>query len=384
MQTKVLTNAIIYTSGQDPPIENGFIRFTNEVIEVGEMNQFQQQTNEEKIDAKGKIVIPGMIDVHIHGGHGIDVMDADPDKLRFLSKQLLAEGVTSFFATTITQSNEAIEQALKSVKVAMEDPETTIEGVHLEGPFINEVRAGAQPVEYIRDPDIDVFLGWHEASGEAIKLVTYAPERPGAKEFEEIMIERNIVPSMGHTDAVREELKTSKTSHATHLYNGMRGLHHREAGVAGHALLTDGLMVEMIVDGIHITPDMVDFTYRMKGAEGVVLISDAMRAKGLADGESELGGQKVFIKNGEARLENGSLAGSVLKMDEAFRNMIAFTGCSISEAVQMSSVNQAKEFGLDKKGAIAVGKDADFVLMNHELQVEETYHLGKRFTKEEV
>ena len=384
MQTKVITNAIIYTGEQDSPIENGFIRYTNEVIEVGEMNQFQEEPNEETMDAKGKIVIPGMIDVHIHGGHGIDVMDADSEKLRFLSKQLLAEGVTSFFATTITQSNEAIENALKSVKVAMEDPETTIEGVHLEGPFINEVRAGAQPVEYIRDPDIDVFLWWHEASGEAIKLVTYAPERPGAKEFEEVMIERNIVPSMGHTDAVREELKTSKTSHATHLYNGMRGLHHREAGVAGHALLTDGLMVEMIVDGIHITPDMVDFAYRMKGAEGVVLISDAMRAKGLADGESELGGQKVFIKNGEARLENGSLAGSVLKMDDAFRNMIAFTGCSISEAVQMSSVNQAKEFGLDKKGAIAVGKDADFVLMNHELQVEETYHLGKRFTKEDI
>jgi N-acetylglucosamine-6-phosphate deacetylase len=197
------------------------------------------------------------------------------------------------------------------------------------------------------------------------------------------MLERGIVPSMGHTDAVRGELVKSKTTHATHLYNGMRGLHHREAGVAGHALLTDTIQAEIIADGIHVHPDMVNLTYKLKGAKGISLISDAMRAKGLPDGESELGGQKVIVKNGEARLENGSLAGSILTMDQAFRNIIQFTGCSIEEAVQMTSVNQSEEFGLASKGKLLPGRDADFVLLTDKLWVKETYHLGKRHQREE-
>lgn len=372
----MLINSTIYTGESEEPIKDGFIRFSEKIAEVGDMKFYKKEQDEEVIDAAGKIVIPGMIDVHIHGGHGIDAMDADPDNLTFLSEKLLNEGVTSFFATTMTQEPNAIEAALKSVKVAQEKG-ASIEGVHLEGPYISEKRAGAQPHEYIKDPDIAQFLKWHEASGELIKLVTYAPERPGAAEFEEVMLERGIVPSVGHSDAVREELIKSKASHATHLYNGMRGLHHREAGVAGHALLTEGLQVEIIADGIHITPDMIDLAYRMKGAKGIVLISDAMRAKGMKDGEYELGGQKVWVKDGQARLEDNTLAGSVLKMDEAFRNIMTFTGCSVGEAVQMTSGNQAREFGLDHKGFITSGKDADFIIMNEHFEVEKTYRLGK-------
>lgn len=374
----MVINATIYTG--EEKIENGFIRFQGKTIsETGMMEDFSSQSGEEVMDAAGKIIIPGMIDVHIHGGYGVDVMDADSEKLTFLSKQLYKEGVTTFFATTITQDYPAIEAALKSVKQAKETGETSIEGVHLEGPFISEKRAGAQPLEYISAPDIDLFLKWHEASGNQIKLVTYAPEKKGAREFENIMIKNRIVPSMGHTDAVREELLESKTTHATHLYNGMRGLHHREAGVAGHALLSPQIQVEIIADGIHVHPDMVNLTYKLKGAKGIVIISDAMRAKGLPDGESELGGQKVIVKNGECRLENGSLAGSILTMDQAFRNIIRFTNCSIAEAVQMTSGNQAKEFGLSSKGFLKKGMDADFVLMNQNLEVEETYHLGKLY-----
>jgi N-acetylglucosamine-6-phosphate deacetylase len=382
LEQKVVINAKIYTG--EGIIDNGFLRIEGEkILETGSMNAYQSNPNVEEIDASGKLVIPGMIDVHIHGGYGVDVMDADPEKLVFLSEQLLKEGVTSFFATTITQDYPAIEAALKSVKVAKESGRTTIEGVHLEGPFISEKRAGAQPLEFISDPDIELFLKWHHASGDQIKLVTYAPEKNGAREFENIMIENGIVPSMGHTDAVRAELLESKTTHATHLYNGMRGLHHREAGVAGHALLSSHIQAEIIGDGIHIHPDMVNLTYKIKGAKGIVLISDAMRAKGLPDGESELGGQKVIVKDGECRLENGSLAGSILTMDQAFRNIIEFTGCSIEEAVQMSSGNQAKEFGLQHKGFLKKGMDADFVIMNQNLQVEETYHLGKQYRRGE-
>ncbi|MBS4206768.1 N-acetylglucosamine-6-phosphate deacetylase [Bacillus sp. FJAT-50079] len=382
MQNKVLIHATIYTGESEEPIQDGFIRFSEQISEIGEMKNYKAEANEKIIDAKGQIVIPGMIDVHIHGGFSVDAMDADPEKLLFLSENLLSEGVTSFFATTMTQEHRKIESALAAAKVAKERG-ASIEGVHLEGPFISEKRAGAQPHEYIVDPDIDQFLNWYEASGEMIKLVTYAPERPGAEEFEQIMLERGIVPSVGHSDAVREELLRSKASHATHLYNGMRGLHHREAGVAGHVLLTDGIQVEIIADGIHIVPDMIDLAYRLKGAQGITLISDAMRAKGMPDGEYELGGQKVWMKDNQARLENGSLAGSVLKMDEAFRNMIDFTGCSISEAVQMTSGNQAREFGLTHKGALAPGKDADFVIMNKKLEVEGTYRLGVDHVKGE-
>jgi N-acetylglucosamine-6-phosphate deacetylase len=381
MDTAVIVNADIYTG--EKRIKNGFIRFNETITEVGSMAQYMPKHDEKALNAKGGTIIPGMIDIHIHGGFGIDTMDADPESLERLSEKLLGEGVTSFFATTITQDYEAIEKALRSVEAARKTGRTTIEGIHLEGPFISEKRAGAQPVEYISEPDIDLFLKWHDASGQQIKLVTYAPERNGAPEFENVMLERGIVPSMGHTDAVRKELVKSKTTHATHLYNGMRGLHHREAGVAGHALLTDTIQAEIIADGIHVHPDMVNLTYKLKGAKGISLISDAMRAKGLPDGESELGGQKVIVKNGEARLENGSLAGSILTMDQAFRNIIQFTGCSIEEAVQMTSVNQSEEFGLSSKGKLLPGRDADFVLLTDKLRVKETYHLGKRHQREE-
>jgi N-acetylglucosamine-6-phosphate deacetylase len=381
MDKAVIVNADIYTG--EERLKNGFIRFNETITEVGSMDQYKPEHDEKVLDAKGETIIPGMIDIHIHGGFGIDTMDANPESLEILSEKLLGEGVTSFFATTITQDYEAIEKALRSVEAARKTGRTTIEGIHLEGPFISEKRAGAQPVEYISEPDIDLFLKWHEASGQQIKLVTYAPERNGAPEFEKVMLERGIVPSMGHTDGVREELVKSKTTHATHLYNGMRGLHHREAGAAGHALLTDTIQAEIIADGIHVHPDMVNLTYKLKGAKGISVISDAMRAKGLPDGESELGGQKVIVKNGEARLENGSLAGSILTMDQAFRNIIQFTGCSIEEAVQMTSVNQSEEFGLSSKGKLLPGRDADFVLLTKELQVKETFHLGKRHQREE-
>lgn len=373
MKTQIVINAKIYT-GQEI-VENGFIRYAETIKEIGLMAQYVPQENETVFDATGKIVIPGMIDVHIHGGYDIDAMDANSDGLVTLGKEMLKEGVTTYFPTTMTQAPEAIEAALTAAKEAKEKG-AHFEYIHLEGPYVSKKRAGAQPLEHIVPANIEQFKQWQEASGDLIKLVTYAPEEEGALEFEQYLAETGVVGTMGHTDAIDEQLKNRKITHATHLYNQMRGLHHREPGVVGHVLLNPDVMVEVITDGIHIHPDMVKLAYKLKGPKKVSVITDAMRAKGLEDGLYELGGQPVHVKDGSARLEDGTLAGSILKMDQAFRNVIEFTGCSIEDAVLMTSVNQAEEFGLNNKGALAVGKDADFVVMNEDLHVYDTVRLG--------
>ncbi|UYY96505.1 N-acetylglucosamine-6-phosphate deacetylase [Bacillus cereus] len=373
MKTQIVINAKIYT-GQEI-VENGFIRYAETIKEIGLMAQYVPQENEAVFDATGKIVIPGMIDVHIHGGYDIDAMDANSDGLVTLGKEMLKEGVTTYFPTTMTQAPEAIEAALTAAKEAKEKG-AHFEYIHLEGPYVSKKRAGAQPLEHIVPANIEQFKQWQEASGNLIKLVTYAPEEEGALEFEQYLAETGVVGTMGHTDAIDGQLKNRKITHATHLYNQMRGLHHREPGVVGHVLLNPDVMVEVITDGIHIHPDMVKLAYKLKGPKKVSVITDAMRAKGLEDGLYELGGQPVHVKDGSARLEDGTLAGSILKMDQAFRNVIEFTGCSIEDAVLMTSVNQAEEFGLNNKGALAVGKDADFVVMNEDLHVYDTVRLG--------
>ncbi|OFD37362.1 N-acetylglucosamine-6-phosphate deacetylase [Bacillus mycoides] len=373
MKTQVVINAKIYTGKE--VVENGFIRYAEIVKEIGLMAQYVSQENETVLDAAGKIVIPGMIDVHIHGGYDIDAMDANSDGLVTLGKEMLKEGVTTYFPTTMTQAPEAIEAALSAAKKA-KDKGAHFEYIHLEGPYVSKKRAGAQPLEHIVPASIEQFKQWQEASGNLIKLVTYAPEEEGALEFEQYLAETGVVGTMGHTDAIDAQLKNRKITHATHLYNQMRGLHHREPGVVGHVLLNPDVMVEVITDGIHIHPDMVKLAYKLKGPKKVSVITDAMRAKGLEEGLYELGGQPVHVKDGSARLEDGTLAGSILKMDQAFRNVIEFTGCSIEDAVLMTSVNQAEEFGLNNKGALAAGKDADFVVMTEELHVYDTVRLG--------
>ncbi|MEG2293322.1 MAG: N-acetylglucosamine-6-phosphate deacetylase [Carnobacterium sp.] len=374
MSTKVLKHATIYTG--EEKIEDGFVRFDKEVLAVGEMKDFIDAPHEEIIDAHGKIIVPGFIDIHSHGGYGWDAMDGNADEIDAMVKDMQKEGITSYFATTMTQSHENIAKAMVAIKEAAER-NPVIQGIHLEGPFVSKVFKGAQPEEYIEVPDVEVFDEWNKLSGNRIRLVTYAPENSDASAFEEYCVEHNIVPSIGHSNATRAQLMDSKASHITHLYNAQRGLHHREPGVTGHAFLEENIYTEMIVDGYHIHPDMVKLAFMLKGPERIELITDSMRAKGMPEGESELGGQKVIVKDKQARLETGNLAGSVLEYQDAFRNMMAFTGCSISDVVKMTSVNQAREFGLTKKGAIEVGKDADMVIFDQELQLENTISLGK-------
>lgn len=375
MQT-VIKNADIYVG--DGVVQNGYIRFDKKVLGVGPMDEYTpQEADENVVDGSDKIVVPGFIDVHTHGGYGIDSMDDDSVKVNeMICQEAKNEGITSIFPNTVTQSASNISQAMKVLKVvAQENP--VMQGIHLEGPFISAEYKGAQPEQYITNPDAGLLKEWNELSGGLIKVITYAPEQSGAADVESYCQAHQIVLSVGHSSAKQAQLEQSKAPHITHLYNAQRGMHHREPGVTGETLLEKKFYTEIIADGYHVAPDMIDLAYRLKGADKIELITDSLRAKGMPEGVSELGGQKVIVKDHQACLENGHLAGSVLEYDLAFKNIINFTSCSISDAVKMTSYNQAQEFNLESKGELKAGKDADINILDRELNLEATYSCGR-------
>jgi N-acetylglucosamine-6-phosphate deacetylase len=288
-------------------------------------------------------------------------------------------------ATTITQKHENIEKALANAAdycgMDNEPGKAEVLGVHLEGPFINVKRAGAQPKEYIIDPDIELFQHWQQLAAGKIKLVTVAPELENGTDFVRYLNENGVIASIGHSDAIYEEVETAVKAGAkqvTHLFNGMRGLHHREPGVAGSALLFKELMVELIADGIHVRPEIIKLVIDSKGADGMILITDAMRAKCLKSGIYDLGGQDVSVADGRALLADGTLAGSILKMNDSLKNTIEFAQVSLVNAVQMASVNPAKQLKIfDRKGSISPGKDADLTILTNDYQVDLTICRGE-------
>jgi N-acetylglucosamine-6-phosphate deacetylase len=369
-------------------INKGFIYIEgNKIIDIGNLDSLPSLSKDIQVIELPEeyISVPGFIDLHIHGVGGADTMDATTEALSTMSGILPAEGTTSFLATTITQEIKSIEDALKNVanyrKHHNEAGEAEILGIHLEGPFINEKRAGAQPVEHILAPDIDLFKRWQELAENGIKLVTMAPEQENGLEFVRYLDQSGVVASIGHSDATYEETVKAVDAgakHVTHLFNGMRGLHHREPGIAGAALLLKQLMVEIIADGIHVCPEMIQLSLQTKGTDRMILITDSMRAKCLKNGTYDLGGQDVTVKDGKALLENGTLAGSILKMKDSIQNMIQFTGISLLEAIQLASVNPAKQMGVyDRKGSLAPGKDADIVILDENNEVFTTFCRGK-------
>ena len=376
---KVLKNKTIYTgSGK---IENGYIRYSERISEVGEMRGFVPRADDEITEIAGNCVIPGFIDVHSHGGYGYDSMDASPEEIdRMVRLMSVKEGITSYFCTTMTQTYDRIEQAMENIRKAAER-NPVIQGIHLEGPFISVNYKGAQDPSYIKTPDEKVLAHWNEISGGRIRIVTYAPEE-ASEEFENWCLSNRIVPSAGHSNATYDELCASRARHVTHLYNAPRGLNHREPGVTGYGLLTDGVNTELICDGIHIRPQMIALAHKVKGSGGIELITDSMRAKGMPEGKSELGGQTVYVKDGTARLEDGTIAGSVLTYINAFRNIMKFTGVGLEDAVKMSSVNQAREFGLTQKGEIKAGRDADFVILDEAYELKGTISMGELVAEE--
>ncbi|KMM36444.1 N-acetylglucosamine-6-phosphate deacetylase [Guptibacillus hwajinpoensis] len=380
----IIENITIYAERET--ILNGYIKVEHGKIQsFGQANHGVAQDHEAVYPTPDNLtLLPGMIDVHIHGANGADTMDATPEALTVMAEALPKEGTTSFLATTITQDSHLLEKAIKNagdyIRSNAHPRQAEVLGIHLEGPFLNAKRAGAQPPHAILDPNINLFKEWNEFAQGTIKLVTLAPEKEGGRDLVRYLSEQGIVASIGHSDATFEEVieaVENGATHATHLFNGMRGLHHREPGVVGAVLLSDHLKAEIIADGHHVRPEMIKLAYKQKRDEGMILITDAMRAKCLKNGRYDLGGQDVYVKDGKALLENGTLAGSVLSMNDALRNIQAYTGCTLESAVKMAAENPAKQLGVfDRKGSIAVGKDADFILLNEDGDVVMTFCKG--------
>ncbi len=330
------------------------------------------------------IVLPGFIDQHIHGAGGSDGMDGTLGDISMIANTVAAEGTTSFLVTTMTQSKENILRALSAVKEYRAENRkdgARVVGVHLEGPFIAAAHKGAQPLEYVKEPDIATFDEYFAASGDSIKIVTLAPEIEGATEFIKHIVAKGAAVSIGHTGAKYTDIRgavDAGASNVTHTYNAQTALHHREIGTVGSAMLIDELNCELIADTIHVSVPAMQLLIKNKPIDKVSLITDAMRAKGLPDGESELGGQKVFVKNGEARLADGTLAGSVLKMNCAVQNAVEKVGVPFTQAVDYATINPAKMLGIDKEtGSIAEGKNADFTVLDSKFNVLMTIRGGE-------
>lgn len=329
----------------------------------------------QQIDCKGQRLIPGMIDVHIHGANGFDMMDGREESIQEVSRTCASTGCTSFLATSVSSTIEDLLAMIHSVKrVVGHEVGAKIAGIHLEGPYLNPLRKGMQNEKYLRHPDIEEMKMIFKEADSLIKMVTIAPELPGGMEVISFLKEQGVIISIAHSDATYEEAKQAfeaGASHVTHCFNGMRPIHHRDPGIVVAAFEEEHVSLQAIVDHIHLHPAIIRLMHRSKGPEGMVLITDALQAMGMGDGDYLFGGHHVTVTDGVARLHDGTLASSTVTMNEALRYTVE-TGISVTDAVQMASTTPARILGLHQKGAIAVGMDADLVLLDDDFQVQWT------------
>lgn len=348
------------------------------LIENGRISKIQKEINLrgcEVLDACGCYVVPGFIDIHTHGAKGLDVMTPNFETLESLSLFYASKGVTSFLPTVLTASLEEINDALENIKNAIEKGTkgSKIIGINMEGPFINYRNKGAQPGEHIITPTVELIEGFIKRSGNNIRLMTIAPEVSGAMEVVEYFKGKGITFAAGHSSLDYSSAINAFNAgfnHITHLFNAMTGIHHREPGLAGAALDSENVTVEIIADGIHVDPAVVRMAIKCKTPHKVVLITDSTVGAGIEEGVLSFGGQKIIVKNGSAVLENGVLAGSTLTMADGVKNMVEKFNVSLEDAVIMASENPARVINVEsRKGSLSYGKDADIVILDSDIRV---------------
>lgn len=354
----------------------GYLEITDGIF--GEFFKDVPKGDVKIIKEAGKWIAPGLVDTHIHGYMNHDVMDSDADGLKVMSEGLLSCGVTSFLPTTLTSSKDHLTKVAKTIgEVYQEVPGAKVQGIYFEGPFFTEKYKGAQNPSYFGDPDLATFNEWQEASGGLIKKIALAPEREGVKDFVKTVTEAGVVVALGHSDATLEEATDAVEAGASvfvHAYNGMRGLNHREPGMVGALMSLNHVFSELICDGHHVHPNAAEILMESAGHDHVALITDCMMAGGMPDGNYNLGEFPVVVKDGTARLESGNLAGSILKLKEAIKNVVDWELATPEQAIMMATLVPAISCKIDDKcGMISQGRDADFIVLNPSMELEATY-----------
>ncbi|HEU5138352.1 MAG TPA: N-acetylglucosamine-6-phosphate deacetylase [Bacillales bacterium] len=373
-----ITKVRIATENEIIPDGTVFVK-DGKIVSV-ENHSFDDLEDWKVIDGHGQLLIPGMIDVHIHGANGYDMMDGSSRSIEEVSRVCAQTGCTSFLATSVTSSIEDLLGMIQSVKqVEGNEPGAHIVGIHLEGPYLNHKKKGMQNERYLRHPDIEEMKAILDEADPLVQMVTLAPELPGGMEMIEFLKEKGIVVAIAHSDITYEQAKEAFSlgaSHVTHCFNAMSPIHHRSPGLVVAAFEEQKVSLQAIVDYVHLHPAIVRMMYRMVGFKRMVLITDALQAMGLGDGEYQFGGHDVQVVNGVAQLKDGTLASSTVTMNEALRKTVE-CGVPLWEAIMMATQVPAAVLDLPEKGRISPGADADLVLLNDHFDVRFTMVDGR-------
>lgn len=338
------------------------------------------------VDGQDGYLLPGFVDLHTHGCAGFDTCDADPDGQRKMARFYASNGVTSNLATSMSVPEELIAKTFRMVRKLMSEGTggSAIRGIYMEGPFFNPCKKGAQAEENLRNPDYEMFQRLNRESGNAVKVVAVAPELPGAMEFIQ-KASQDCVVTIAHTEAdfdCAQKAIENGARQTTHTFNAMPPFLHRAPGVIGAALDNEQVKLELICDGIHLHPSVIRMLFKAAGPERLLLISDSMAAAGMPDGQYELGGQAVFVRDGKATLSSGTIAGSSTNLMQCVRNCVKF-GIPLAQVAQAASLTPAKVIGLDGEiGSIEIGKWADLVWTDRALNLQKVYLKGEPFTAE--
>ncbi len=358
-------------------IENG------QIVELGNEQDVHVPEHCTVINTTGKAIFPGFVDLLIHGALGRDFSEGDEQAFEVISRHFLKHGSTTIMASLYAKPQEQMLQNIRTLaKYIQSHPHSNIKGIHLEGPYLNKAFKGAMNEDWLWTPSIDSWLKMWEASQGLIRLMTIAPELPGAMEVIRDAAKKGVVISIGHSMADYRQIELAidnGAAHVTHMFNAMKPLHHRQPGVALAALLRDELKIELIADTYHVHPAMMEFLLKVKRPNGIILITDSITPGGMHEGEEFIfANQTVRIKDGKAVLDDGTIAGSTLTLNKALKNMVETAGARITEAARMASLNGAKVLNEDrKKGILAVGKDADMVVIGEDYEVEMTIMGGQ-------